>query len=84
MKLLHRPSFYLAIVPVVISILAYFLHDAMDCGMQCTGIISRPIDFVARFIMYYIGFKLAFFEGLAFIALIIEVCYVIWQNAQKP
>lgn len=83
MKLLHRLSLYLAIVPVILSILAYLLHDAMNCGLQCTGIISYPIDFVARLIMFYVGFNLAWFFGLASLTLIGEICYALWNKTRN-
>jgi hypothetical protein len=83
MKLLQRPSFYLATVPIIVSVLAYLLHEAMGCGSQCTGTVSAPVDFVARFIMFYVGFNLVFFTGLAIVVLIVELVYAMWQKHKK-
>ncbi len=80
MRLLKRPSFYFACLPIAAMMLGELLHTAMGCGYECSGPISGPVDRVALGALYLFGYGFPLFMGLAALVLFIELIYVHWKK----
>jgi hypothetical protein len=75
MPIWKRPSFYLAVVPLLAILIATILHSAMGCGYECEGAVSGPIDRVALFLLYLFGYGLWLFLGFALAVFLIELAF---------